>query len=70
MPAAAAPVDATAAAAALQAAFRQQQAANGPTLAEVLRPEVLVPLLQDPELVDRLAPFLPEEHRYHVPFSR
>eukprot|EP00877_Chromochloris_zofingiensis_P010437 jgi/Chrzof1/5647/Cz16g10040.t1 len=57
-------------AAALVAALAQQQqqqqrgqAPAGPSLAEVLQPEALAPLLQDPEVVSRLAPYLPEEHR-------
>lgn len=39
------------------------RAASGPSLGEVLRAERVVPLLQDPALVARLAPFLPEKHR-------
>lgn len=36
----------------------------GPSLGDVLKPEALAPLLQSPELVARLAPYLPEEHRW------
>lgn len=35
----------------------------GPTLGDVLKPELLAPLLQAPDVVQRLAPYLPEEHR-------
>eukprot|EP00879_Flechtneria_rotunda_P009097 GHRR01009524.1.p2 GENE.GHRR01009524.1~~GHRR01009524.1.p2 ORF type:complete len:343 (+),score=129.10 GHRR01009524.1:333-1361(+) len=51
-------------------AHRQQQQraaamamAPGPGLTEVLRPEVLTPLLQDPEVLERLSAYLPEEQR-------
>lgn len=36
---------------------------SGPPLAEVLKAERILPLLQNPALVERLAPYLPEEHR-------
>ena len=35
----------------------------GPTLGDVLKPEALGPLLASEEMVARLAPYLPEEHR-------
>lgn len=51
-------------------ARRQQQQdmvamarAPGPGLTDVLKPEVLAPLLQDPEVLDRLSTYLPEEQR-------
>lgn len=38
--------------------------AQGPGLEEVMRPEVVVPLLRSaPGAMERLAPHLPEEHR-------
>ena len=37
--------------------------APGPSLAEVLRPEAIVPLLRSSEIQDRLREYLPEEHR-------
>ncbi|KAL4853861.1 26S proteasome regulatory subunit RPN13 [Chlorella vulgaris] len=47
---------------------QMQQAAaaaanRGPSLADVLNPELLAPLLQSPDMVQRLAPYLPEQHR-------
>lgn len=59
------------AAALLAAMARQQQQrdmvamarAPGPGLSEVLKPEVLAPLLQDPEVLERLSTYLPEEQR-------
>eukprot|EP00878_Enallax_costatus_P011615 GHUV01012124.1.p1 GENE.GHUV01012124.1~~GHUV01012124.1.p1 ORF type:complete len:237 (+),score=80.45 GHUV01012124.1:1179-1889(+) len=59
------------AAALLAAMARQQRAqqqremavAPGPGLSEVLKPEVLAPLLQDPEMLERLSSYLPEEQR-------
>lgn len=59
------------AAALLAAMARQQQRqelvrmsrAPGPSLSEVLKPEVLAPLLQDPEVLERLSSYLPEEQR-------
>lgn len=38
-------------------------AAPGPSLAEVLRPEALMPVLRDPSVLAELAPHLPEQHR-------
>lgn len=51
--------------AAAQGGVRQQQrmAAPGPSLAEVLRPEVMLPLLHHPDTLGQLAQHLPEEHR-------
>ena len=37
--------------------------AAGPSLAEVLRPETLIPLARSPDMLERLAPHMPEEHR-------
>eukprot|EP00884_Botryococcus_braunii_P011396 jgi/Botrbrau1/20257/Bobra.31_1s0042.1 len=39
--------------------------APGPTLAEVLKPEVMVLLLREEGMLERLAEFLPEQHRNH-----
>lgn len=39
-------------------------ASRGPSLADVLNPELLAPLLQSPDMVQRLAPYLPEQHRW------
>ena len=36
---------------------------NGPSLAEVLKPETIIPLLSNPEIQSRLEQYLPEEHR-------
>ena len=42
----------------------QRAAEAGPGLSEVLTPEVTVPLvLSDDAALERLAPFLPEQHR-------
>ncbi|CAL8470166.1 g9708 [Coccomyxa elongata] len=41
----------------------QMQRAPGPSLADVLTPEVIIPLLHQPGVLERLAPYLPEEHR-------
>ncbi|BDA44186.1 26S proteasome regulatory subunit RPN13 [Coccomyxa sp. Obi] len=41
----------------------QMQRAPGPNLADVLTPEVIIPLLRQPGMLERLAPYLPEEHR-------
>lgn len=38
----------------------------GPSLGEVLKPEAVGPLLASEEMVARLAPYLPEEHRWVV----
>lgn len=43
--------------------LRQRMADPGPGLGEVLKPELVAPLLRSPEMVARLAPYLPEEHR-------
>ena len=45
-------------------AARQRVADPGPGLGEVLKPELVAPLLRSPEMVARLAPYLPEEHRW------
>uniref|UniRef100_A0A7S0RUT9 Pru domain-containing protein n=1 Tax=Chlamydomonas leiostraca TaxID=1034604 RepID=A0A7S0RUT9_9CHLO len=45
------------------AAARGPAPDEGPGLHEVLRPEVVVPLLSEPGVLERLAPHLPEEHR-------
>eukprot|EP00854_Cymbomonas_tetramitiformis_P010972 gene10972-12978_t len=66
------PVDQAALAGALAAAAggmggmggMQQQVASGPSLAEVLKPEVLLPLATLPGLQERLTEFLPAEHRH------
>lgn len=56
--------------AALLAALARQQhsrhvagSASGPSLADVLRPDVVAPLLADSEVLERLGQHLPEEHR-------
>ncbi|GBF95298.1 26S proteasome regulatory subunit [Raphidocelis subcapitata] len=46
-----------------QHAQRMRGVAAGPSLADVLRPEVVAPLLADPEVLARLGQHLPEEHR-------
>lgn len=52
---------------ALQQQQQEQAAAAamamGPSLGDVLKPEAVVPLLQSPDMVERLAPFLPEQQR-------
>ncbi|KAL3150071.1 hypothetical protein ABBQ38_013417 [Trebouxia sp. C0009 RCD-2024] len=45
------------------AALTQMAKASGPSLAEVLKPEVILPLLQEPGMLEQLAQYLPEEHR-------
>lgn len=35
----------------------------GPSLGEVLKPEAVVPLLREPGMLERLAPFVPEQQR-------
>ncbi|KAL0020885.1 hypothetical protein WJX77_006881 [Trebouxia sp. C0004] len=45
------------------AAMAQMARASGPSLAGVLKPEVIVPLLQEPGMLEHLAEHLPEEHR-------
>lgn len=68
----AAGIDPAAAAQALAGAFGQQQQQQqeemetGPSLADVLKPEIIVPLLNSPDMVERLAPYLPEDHRHGV----
>lgn len=50
----------------LAAALQRQRASAadpGPTLGDVLKPELLAPLLRSPDMVQRLAQYLPEEHR-------
>lgn len=42
---------------------RRMAVAPGPSLAEVLRPEALLPVLREPGVLQVLAPHLPEEHR-------
>ncbi|PNW76741.1 hypothetical protein CHLRE_11g469450v5 [Chlamydomonas reinhardtii] len=49
--------------AAAQGNRRRAVAAPGPSLAEVLRPEALMPVLRDPSVLAELAPHLPEQHR-------
>ncbi|KAK9915613.1 hypothetical protein WJX75_001503 [Coccomyxa subellipsoidea] len=59
-------VDARALAAALgsiSSGHMAMQRAPVPNLAEVLTPEVIIPLLRQPGVLERLAPHLPEEHR-------
>lgn len=46
-----------------QQQMRDMAVAPGPGLQEVLKPEVLGPLLQDPEVLERLSAYLPEEQR-------
>eukprot|EP00775_Hariotina_reticulata_P004635 gene4635-4888_t len=48
-----------------QQELRAMSVAPGPGLSEVLKPEVLAPLLNDPEMLDRLSEYLPEGHRSH-----
>ncbi|GLC51860.1 hypothetical protein PLESTB_000556300 [Pleodorina starrii] len=49
--------------AAAQGRNRRTAVAPGPSLAEVLRPETILPVLRDPAVLEVLAPHLPEEHR-------
>lgn len=42
---------------------QQQELALGPPLGLVLKPELVVPLLQAPDILERLAPLLPEQQR-------
>ena len=42
---------------------QQRQQDSGPALGEVLRPELLAPLLRQEGTLERLAEFLPLEHR-------
>ncbi|KAG2446965.1 hypothetical protein HYH02_008119 [Chlamydomonas schloesseri] len=49
--------------AAAQGHRRRAMMAPGPSLADVLRPEALMPVLRDPSVLQELAPHLPEEHR-------
>ncbi|GLI70443.1 hypothetical protein VaNZ11_015356 [Volvox africanus] len=49
--------------AAVQGRNRRAPVAPGPSLAEVLRPETMLPVLRDPTVLEVLAPHLPEEHR-------
>lgn len=41
-------------------------APSGPSLAQVLKPETIVPLLRNKDIQERLAEFLPEEHRHEA----
>ena len=50
-------------AAALLAGVMAGRAERGPSLAEVLRPETLLPLLANPEVQEQVRPYLPQEHR-------
>ncbi len=60
-------VDASALTAALQATMRAGPAAPaGPALEDVLTPDALLPLLQSPDMLSRLAPHMPEEQRCAV----
>ena len=47
-------------------AMQAMSADQGPSLGQVLRPEVLAPLLSEPGTVERLAEHLPSEHRNQV----
>lgn len=49
----------------MSALLQQRRAAAdpGPTLGDVLRPELLAPLVREPDMVQRLAPYLPEQYR-------
>eukprot|EP00898_Chlorokybus_atmophyticus_P008558 jgi/Chlat1/8703/Chrsp88S08070 len=49
--------------AAAQATGGHQQQQPGPSLADVLTPEVVLPMLQDPEMHERLAAYLPDSMR-------
>ncbi|EFJ46263.1 adhesion molecule [Volvox carteri f. nagariensis] len=49
--------------AAVQGHNRRTAVAPGPSLAEVLRPETILPVLRDPAVLEVLGPHLPEEHR-------
>lgn len=64
-PAQGAQVDTSALAASILARMGGGAAAEaaGPSLAEVLRPETLIPLARSPDMLERLAPHMPEEHR-------
>lgn len=42
----------------------QMQRAPGPNLADVLTPEVIIPLLRQPGVLERLAPHLPVRRHY------
>jgi len=50
-------------AAALLAGVMVGRAERGPSLAEVLRPDALLPLLDNAEVQEQVRPYLPEEHR-------
>ena len=57
-------MDASALTAALQATMRAAPAAPaGPALEDVLTPDALLPLLQSPDMLSRLMPHMPPEHR-------
>ena len=63
-------VDASALLAALQATMHVAPAPPaGPTLEDVLTPDMLLPLLQSSDMFSRLAPHMPEQHRCgrHLP---
>ena len=51
-------------AAALLAAAGSVHPPSGPSLAEVLKPETIVPLLRNRDIQERLAEYLPQEHRH------
>ena len=53
-------------AAALLAAATSVQEPSGPSLTEVLKPDTIIPLLRNKEIQERLAEYLPEEHRHEA----
>lgn len=52
------------AAALLAATATSVQGSTGPSLSEVLKPDTIIPLLRNKEIQERLAEYLPEEHRH------